>query len=189
LWNYLLSQKVKIHFAHRTFRWSNEGKGVAAVHCVIIGFGLKEPTSYRLFNYEDIKGEPTEIKSKQINPYLVDAANILICKRNSPLCDIPPIIEGITPLDNGLMSFSKEEYLTFLTKEPAAKKWFKQWITGQSYINSNELYCLWLSDISPAELRAMPHVMQLIEKVKIFRENSKSSQSFATTPWLFRETR
>jgi hypothetical protein len=29
---------IKIHFAHRTFKWSNEARGNAAVHCVIIGF-------------------------------------------------------------------------------------------------------------------------------------------------------
>jgi hypothetical protein len=30
--------------------------------------------------------------------------------------------------------------------------------------------------------------MELIAKVKTFRENSKSSQKFAATPWMFRET-
>lgn len=42
LWGWMLSQGVKIHFAHRTFSWSNEARGKAAVHCVIIGFGLQE---------------------------------------------------------------------------------------------------------------------------------------------------
>lgn len=32
LWNELLRLGVKIHFAHRTFRWSNEARGRAAVH-------------------------------------------------------------------------------------------------------------------------------------------------------------
>jgi len=39
LWNELFNRyKTKIHFAHRTFKWSNEAKGNAAVHVVIIGF-------------------------------------------------------------------------------------------------------------------------------------------------------
>jgi type I restriction-modification system DNA methylase subunit len=41
LWPYLLQSGIKIHFAHRTFKWSNEGKGNAAVYCVIIGFGVQ----------------------------------------------------------------------------------------------------------------------------------------------------
>ncbi|MDP2229475.1 DNA methyltransferase [Methylotenera sp.] len=40
LWAWMLAQGIKIHFAHRTFSWSNEARGKAAVHCVIIGFGL-----------------------------------------------------------------------------------------------------------------------------------------------------
>ena len=65
LWSELLKCGVKLHFAHRTFRWSNEGSGIAAVHCVIMGFGLQEPPSYRLFDYgDDIKGEPTRNKSR-----------------------------------------------------------------------------------------------------------------------------
>ena len=38
LWPDLLRRGVKIHFAHRTFQWSSEARGKAAVHCVIIGF-------------------------------------------------------------------------------------------------------------------------------------------------------
>ncbi|MCE3006723.1 MAG: class I SAM-dependent DNA methyltransferase, partial [Bacteroidetes bacterium] len=41
LWQYLLKMGVKIHFAHRTFKWTNEARGKAAVYCVIIGFGLQ----------------------------------------------------------------------------------------------------------------------------------------------------
>ena len=39
LWADLFRRGVKIHFAHRTFQWSSEARGKAAVHCVIIGFG------------------------------------------------------------------------------------------------------------------------------------------------------
>jgi len=39
LWQDLINNHhVKIHFAHQTFKWGNEAKGVAGVHVVIIGF-------------------------------------------------------------------------------------------------------------------------------------------------------
>ena len=39
LWGQLLQQqKVKLNFAHRTFAWGSDAKGMAHVHCVIIGF-------------------------------------------------------------------------------------------------------------------------------------------------------
>ena len=77
LWPWLLGHGVTIRFAHRTFRWSNEGKGVAAVHCVIVGFGLQTPAKRTLYLYPDgIKGEPTALPAKNINPYLADAPDV-----------------------------------------------------------------------------------------------------------------
>ena len=75
LWGWLLSQGIHIHFSHRTFQWSNEAKGMAAVHCVIIGFGAFDVDKKRNFEYDDIRGEPHAVVVKNINPYLVDAPN------------------------------------------------------------------------------------------------------------------
>ena len=58
LWGWLLAQGMHIQFAHRTFSWSNEARGKAAVHCVIVGFGLDNPAHKVIYEYEDIKGEP-----------------------------------------------------------------------------------------------------------------------------------
>lgn len=55
---------VEIHFAHRTFKWSNEAKGNAAVYCVIVGFANYDTANKSIFEYEDIKGEAHEIKAK-----------------------------------------------------------------------------------------------------------------------------
>ena len=188
LWAWMLAQGIKIHFAHRTFSWNNEARGKAAVHCVIIGFGLQNIAEKTIYEYEDIKGEPHAIKANNINPYLIDASNLVLDNISNPICSVPKLIEGITPLDNGILSFAEEDYLNFIEQEPLAAKWFKRWVTGHSFINSTKLYCLWMPDITPTELRQMPKVMELIEKVRGFRANSKSSQQFAATPWLFRET-
>jgi hypothetical protein len=41
LWNELFNKyKIKIHFAHRAFKWGNEARGNAAVHVVIIGLQI-----------------------------------------------------------------------------------------------------------------------------------------------------
>ena len=188
LWSWMLAQGIHIHFAHRTFNWSNEARGKAAVHCVIIGFGLEDRPGKVIYEYDDIKGDPHAVAANHINPYLVDYADVLLVRRSKPICAAPPLVEGITPLDNGILAFSKDEHLAFIKKEPAAEKWFRPWMTGNDFINGHANFCLWLSDASPSELKAMPHVMALLGKVREFRENSKSSQKFAVTPWLFRET-
>jgi hypothetical protein len=59
---------VHIHFAHRTFQWSNEASGKAAVHCVIIGFGLADLANKTIYEYESIRGEPHAVPAKNINP-------------------------------------------------------------------------------------------------------------------------
>lgn len=86
LWPDLLRRGVKIHFAHRTFQWSSEASGKAAVHCVIIGFALHDATDKRIFDYETLQSEPHEIKAKNINPYLVDAPDLVVSRRSTPLC-------------------------------------------------------------------------------------------------------
>ena len=191
LWSYLLEQDIKVHFAHRTFRWSNEGKGVAAVHCVIIGFGLKEPLSCRLFDYVDIKGDPTEIKSKRINPYLVDAENILIEKRSHPLCKVPEINKGSEATDFGYLALSAHEKLDLVTQEPQAEKWIKRFIGGDELINDMERYCLWLVGLAPNELKAMPKVLKRVEQVREVRQASGKirTREWAQFPTLFSENR
>jgi len=190
LWAALLRQGASIHFAHRTFKWSNEGKGVAAVHCVIVGFALQAPrAACRLFDYgDDPRGEPAEIPASRINPYLVDAPDVVLLRRATPFAAVPELVEGITPLDNGILSFSEDEKELFLQQEPLAKPWMRLLQTGNDFINGTKRYCLWLSDAQPAQLRAMPKVLELLDRVKKFRLESKSSQKFAATPWLFRET-
>ena len=189
LWSWLLAQSVHIHFAHRTFSWSNEARGKAAVHCVIVGFGMQDRPGKVIYEYSDIKGPPTALQANHINPYLVDFADVLLERRTQPICSVPRLVEGITPLDDGILAFSEEEHKTFVSKEPAAERWLKPWLTGNDFINGTANHCLWLSDATPKDLRSMPHVMSLVDKVRLFRASSKSSQKFAQTPWLFRETK
>lgn len=86
LWNELFNKyKIKIHFAHRTFKWTNEAKGKAAVHVVIIGLSNFDTSEKYIFEYENLKAEPHERKVKNINPYLVEANDFVILKRNRPL--------------------------------------------------------------------------------------------------------
>lgn len=99
LWNELFNKyKVKIHFAHRTFKWGNEAKGNAAVHVVIIGFSNFDVTEKFIYEYEDIKGEPHEVSAKNINPYLVDAKDIFIKKEESQFAMFLKYQEEVMPL-------------------------------------------------------------------------------------------
>ncbi len=192
LWSYLLAQGVQIHFAHRTFQWSNEGKGVAAVHCVIVGFGLNEPKQRTIFDYGDnIKGEPITINVRNINPYLVDAPNVILPSRTDTPPGLPQLIKGSQPTDGGHLIFTEAERAELLATEPQAEKWLRPYIGGEELINGGQRYCLWLKGISPAELRTMPKIMERVRAVAEMRLKSptKSVQEFAAQPTLFTQDR
>lgn len=157
LWGWLLAQGIHIHFAHRTFQWSNEARGMAAVHCVIIGFGHQDFEQKVIFEYEDIRGEPHAVIAKNINPYLVDGPDVVLPRRSKPLCDAPAIGIGNKPIDDGNYLFTAEEKAEFLKLEPGAAKWFRRWLGADEFINGYERWCLWLGDCPPGELRQMLH--------------------------------
>lgn len=192
LWSYLLAQGVHIHFAHRTFQWSNEGKGVAAVHCVIVGFALSEPKQRVIFDYgNNIKDEPAVIDAHNISPYLVDAPNVILPSRTDTPPGLPQLIKGSQPTDGGHLIFTEDEKAQLLAAEPHAEKWLRPYIGGEELINGGRRWCLWLKSISPAELRSMPLVMERVRAVAETRLKSptKSVQEFAVQPTLFTQDR
>lgn len=187
LWGWMLSQNIKIQFAHRTFSWSNEARGNAAVHCVIIGFGLEDFPDKTIYEYDDIRGEPHSLKVKNINPYLVDAPNVVLKNRSFPLCNVPQIGIGNKPIDDGNYLFSTEEKLEFIAREPASIEFFRKWLGSQEFINKIDRWCLWLGDCPPEKLRLMPESLKRVQAVKSFRLASKSAPTnkLASTPTRF----
>ncbi|KOR33507.1 methylase, partial [Achromatium sp. WMS3] len=196
LWGTLLALGMQINFAHRTFAWQSEARGKAAVHVVIVGFSpskLSEEnkSQCRLFEYPDIKGEPVEIAATNINPYLVDAPNIVIENRIEPLCNVSIMVYGNKPVDGGHLLLSPQEKADLLQKQPQAEKWLRPLLGAEEFINGKERWCLWLVGISPAELRAMPEVVKRVEGVKQMRLASpkEATKKRAATPHLFGENR
>lgn len=187
LWPDLLRRGVHLHFAHRTFQWSSEASGKAAVHCVIIGFGLQEAAQKTIFEYENIQGEAHAVAARNINPYLVDAPNVVLERRSKPLCSIPEMKSGNKPIDDGNYLFTPKEKAEFIACEPGAERWFRRWLGGDEFLNGIERWYLWLGDCPPNELRQMPNVMKRIEAVRQFRLNSISAptQKLSTTPTHF----
>jgi hypothetical protein len=187
LWPELLRLGVKIHFAHRTFQWSNEARGKAAVHCVIIGFALHDTAPKTIYYYENIKGEAHALEAANINPYLVDAHDVVLQRRNLPICNVPIMRSGNKPIDDGNYLFTPEEKAAFIKKEPLSAKWFKRWLGGEEFLNNIERWFLWLGDCEPQELKRMPEVMKRIEAVASFRRNSVSAptRAIADTPTRF----
>jgi hypothetical protein len=187
LWGWLLAQGVQIHFAHRTFVWSNEAKGKAAVHCVIVGFGLDERSDKVIYDYEDPKGAAHPIPARHINPYLVDASDVVLPRRSQPICAVPEIGIGNKPIDGGHYLFTTAERDAFIAREPKSEQWFRRWLGAEEFLNAGERWCLWLGECPPNELRKMPEAMKRVQAVRDLRLASKSAptQKLAATPTRF----
>ncbi|QDL38361.1 class I SAM-dependent DNA methyltransferase [Rhodoferax sediminis] len=191
LWGWMLAQGMHIQFAHRTFRWSNEASGKAAVHCVIIGFSPMQPERPTIFEYDDVDGEPHAALANNINPYLVDAPDIVLPSRRDSICPVPPIVFGSMANDGGHLLMDDTEKTALLAECPSAAKWVRPFLGADEFINNIPRWCLWLKDCPPSELRIMPAVLIRINKVKAHREASTraATHALAATPALFGEIR
>ena len=192
LWTILFNQyKIKIHFAHRTFNWRNEAKGNAAVHCVIVGFANYDTNSKSIFEYEDIKGEPHEIKVKNINPFLVEGKDNTVENRKSPICNVPEIIYGSFALDDGNYTLSEEEKSQIIAENSNSEKLIKPFIGGRELLHSEKRYCLWLLNADPSEIKNNSKIKERVEAVRKWRSNSEraNTKKLAETPTLFAEVR
>jgi hypothetical protein len=187
-WGPLLGRfNINITFAHQSFKWNNEAKGVAAVHCVIVGFSNIRPETYRLFEYETVTSTPNETIATSINPYLVNAPTILLENRNAPICNVPPMRFGSMPRDDGNFVLTDQEKHDLIKQEPKAADWIKPYIGAQEFLNNGSRWCLWLVDIPPAALKSMPLTYERVQRVRDFRatSNATSTRKFAATPTLF----
>lgn len=183
LWRTLIEQyNLCIIFAYRTFIWSSEAKDKAAVHCVIIGFTT--------FNYA---GEKTLFTGSQvatvacINPYLLEAPNVLVENRAKPICAVPAMLLGNKPADGGNLILSKEEKAEIVSQEPSLEKYIHPYMGAVEFINKKERFCLWLVDASPTDLHNSRILRDRLSAVKEMREASTAAPTRikASTPHLF----
>ena len=182
LWKPLMSNGLRIDFAHRTFRWDSEATLKAHVHCVIVGFSRKDEKPKELLIFDNDK----VTKASHINAYLMDAPDVFIESRVAPICEVPRIRIGNLPIDGGNYLFNKEEMDDFIAKEPTSAQYFHPWYGSEEFIHQKPRYCLWLGECSPAELRRMPHCLKRVENVRDFR---LSSSRAATKKLAYKPTR
>lgn len=191
LWSYIFKNRQhNIHFAHQTFKWSNEARNSAAVFCVIIGFGQNKESSPVIYTYPDVSADPVVKKANLINQYLIDAPINFITKRREPLSSDHKMVYGSIPADGGnIYIFDWNEKEDFISKEPQSEKYFRPYIGGQELTNSTNRYCLYLKHCPPNEIRKMPLVMDRVRQVIEYRNSKKRYVKLADYPILFAEDR
>ena len=187
LWPILFDRcKLDIAFAHRTFAWGSDARGMAHVHVVIIGLGKRDdaPREKRLFSYDAPKSDPQESQHAALSPYLFNTggltdSRILVKESAQALNGLPPLLSGSQPIDDGNYIFDADQRAAFLTEEPTAKKFMRPYIGAREHIQGGERWILALQNASPADLKAMPRVVERMQAVKAFRAKSKRKSTLA----------
>ena len=192
LWDFLFQQYgLKIHFAHRTFKWMSEARGMAHVHVVIIGFSNTDRSAKRIYDYAEGNDNATVSEATNINPYLIAANNVTLRNRQTPISNIPEAEFGSMPNDDGNLLFTDTEKAAFLAGEPQAAPLFRAFLSAHEYLHGENRWCLWLQNAEPALIRRCPKVMERIESIRGYRSAStrEATRRLAQTPGLFGEIR
>lgn len=187
LWKPLFEDGVHINFAHRTFRWDSEASIKAHVHCVIIGFSIAP-----FYKSKVIYSSERPIIANNINAYLIDAPSVFIESTKKPLCNVPDLVFGSMPNDNGFLSdYSQEEKDAIVLDYPDAKIAFRRFVGATEFINNKVRWCLWLQGVSPNIIRNIPPISKAVSSVKEMREQSsrEATRKLADVPMLFGEIR
>ncbi len=195
LWPILFGRSgLEIAFAHRTFAWGSDARGMAHVHVVIIGLDDREgvPAARRLFSYDDVKGDPHESAHAVLSPYLFDAGgladpHLVVREESRPINGLPKLVIGSKPIDGGNYIFNAEERVDLLASEPAAAQFLRPYVGSREFLQGGDRWILALHDAPPQTLRQLPEVRRRIAAVKAVRLASRaaSTRDLAETPTLY----
>ncbi len=115
LWEYLSSKGVFIDFGYKSFVWNSEAKDKAKVHCVIIGFSLKNNGEKIIFDKD------SKLIVESITPYLTEGKMIFVGRMNNPISLVEGITKGCQPTDGGNLIIEEEDYIEFIKQDQMQK--------------------------------------------------------------------
>ncbi len=185
LWPHLISEKIEINFAYQSFKWTNNAKGNAGVTVIILSL-------------RNISNEPKYLfagnirkEAKNINPYLLDAANVVIVGRSKPLSKVPEMSFGNMANDGGHLFLTPEEKEKLIGINKKASKFIRKLVGSLEFIRGIDKYCLWIEDEDLEEANSVGFIQERIKLTKQSRLNSPrgSTNQLADVPHKFAEIR
>ena len=178
---------IKISFAYRSFKWSNEAPNVAQVHVVIIGF-QDVPVSNGAIYEADTQDRRTV--TPDISPYLTRHGFVLVHKRTRPLAQVPPMVMGNKPTDNGELLLSQVErdaLAVELTSAGLSTSVLRPYVGTTEFLTGMKRWCLWFAGSDYRPYLRNQTIADRINKVRAFRLASTAPDTInaASTPHLF----
>lgn len=158
-WALLLQRGFRIRFAHTSFKWSNLAANKAGVTVVITGVD-RDPSGARWIYTDESQREVANI-----NPFLTDHNISTIPAERKPISTLAPMEYGVYYSKSaGLILETCEK--DFLIQCGLPPKYIRRFIGSTEFINSNERYCLWISDDELPLIYNIEAVRKRIDDVK-----------------------
>jgi len=180
IWPYVFLKNQEIFFAYRTFKWSNNAKGKAAVMCVIVGVQNINTKSKKLYAEGCVK------EVKEISPYLIESRPIIINQRTESISGLPNMKLGSSGIDGGNLVLSESDKEKFIKADPKCANFIKPFVGGQDFLKDKKRFCLWISDGQRTEAEKNLLVKERIKKCKLFRLSAgRDAKKAANVPHRF----
>lgn len=170
----ILNHGWEIKFGHRTFKWSSEASGPAAVHCIIIGFE-RNPRQKRLFDYRTPDAQPVEVPAvENVSPYLTDSPTIIVDPSSKPInSQLGEVFYGNKPTDGGWLIIDADEYGAVVSDSIAAK-YVRPYVGARELLHGGDRHCLWLVNLPADDLRRSSTLSTRVAGVRQFRLDSRA---------------
>jgi hypothetical protein len=163
LWPRIWEADAEIIFSVEEFKWGNNAKNAAGVTCVVIGLG-RSGTSPKWLYHEGYRQKATNI-----SPYLTDASNVIVGKRNDVLCKLPEMVVGNMSLEEGHLKLEPAEKDALLNAYPETAKFIRKLTGGDEFLYDKENWAIWIEDLELEEAMSIPPLRERIEAVRKFR--------------------
>ncbi|MAY40622.1 DNA methyltransferase [Spongiibacter sp.] len=173
LWPCVLKGGIEISFAHLSFKWSNSAVNNAGVICVVIGISKAGQHQEK-----QIYDQSLSRSVKNINAYLVAGDDVIVESRPRPLsAQLPNLVTGSVPNDDGNLILSVEEKFSLLSKDKPLIGLVKPFMGSADYLQGKIRYCLLIDDSQLELVNSSDEVKERLIRVRQIREKSKKKET------------
>ncbi|HCI9215534.1 class I SAM-dependent DNA methyltransferase [Klebsiella quasipneumoniae] len=181
-WPHLFSKGLRINFAHRSFRWSNNASDNAGVSCVILGIG--HPQLPKII-FDDLR----RYEVAHINAYLTSSDVQVVETRSTPISLLARMNYGNLPGDGNFLTLSMSDRDRLLQENPKFERIILPLYGAKEFIRGLQRYCLWIDEEDLEFARQSEFVRRRLDGVRRIREEScdSSYNALVDRPHQFRD--
>lgn len=185
LWPHIIGNSIEIAFAHLSFKWTNNAKGNAGVTVIILGLRNVSAEPKYIFH-----GNTRKV-AKNINPYLLDASNVIVYERAKSLCGLPTMQKGSQPTDGGNLLLDELKAEELLIQFPILQKVIKPFYGAEEFISGEKKFCLWIEDSVVKDISQISEIKKRLNAIAELRRKSTktATKKLASFPHRFGEIR